>query len=449
MPFTMFQMPYLGNGMTIGLDAIVHVLISHGVAIGVFGIIVLSEYLGFKKGSPGWERLARDMLRFFTIIITGIGAILGVGIWFVTSTLEPRGIASLLRIFFWPWFIEWFAFASEVVVLLIYYYTWDRWIGALKKRHIYLGVSYIVFAVISAFLITGILGFMLTPDGWPWAPNFWQAFFNPTFLPQLLLRLSAAYTLGAVYSMAFLLFTRHEPAFRREALRVLGRIGVVALILAAGSAAWYFSVVPSTFKAFAVFSVLTSRLSQHPEIFWAANAAGAVLLLGLALTAGRGSVALPRVLVIPAILVAIAFTSEFERIREFIRGPYIIPGYMYANQVLLEEKPFFDQGGLLPNSYWYNATATGQSATSQGAYLFGQNCSVCHTIGGVNDIRARVKGRTEDGILAIVGHTHEMVPFMAPFSGSLQERRALASYLFGLANGNIQQTAPSRFMGIQ
>jgi mono/diheme cytochrome c family protein len=453
MPFPPFQVPYLGNGMTIALDAVLHVLISHGFAIGVVSMIVLSEYLGWRRGSAAWEQFARDLLGFALLIILAVGAILGVGIWLVTSALEPRGIASLLRVFFWPWFIEWFAFTGEVIVILIYYFTWSRWTGERKRRHILVGAAYMCFGVMSAVLITGILGFMLTPDGWPWGRDFFSAFFNPTFWPQLLLRLSAAYAMGAIFTTAFLSFTARPAQFRAEALRLFGRITLIASVVAAGMATWYFVAVPSRFKAQAIFSILTSYLSQHPEIFWIANVIGALLLLALGLAAARRSPQLARVLVIPAILCCVGFVSEFERVREFIRGPYIMPGYMYANQVLLSETPIFQQQGMLPSAYWYNATGGSLDPASQGAYLFGQNCAVCHTVGGVNNIVTRVQGRPQDGIFVIIAHTHQMVPFMPPFSGSAQEQQALATYLYQIANPGLASGpspapagAPSRFI---
>ncbi len=448
MQYPNFQVPYLGNGMAIPLDAVLHVLISHGVAIGVFALIVWSEYRGYRKRSEAWNNFAGDLLKVVIIVITSVGAITGVGIWFFIATLEPRGTGALLRIFFWPWFIEWFVFTAEVIVLLVYYFTWDRWTGPRKKRHILLGVGYTLLAIISGFLITGILGFMLTVDEWPWQQSYWLAFFNPSFLPQLLLRLGGAFTLGAILTLAFLLFTDREPEFRREALPLFGGVGLAALVLTAVSSWWYFAVVPSTFKAHALFSVLTSHLSQQPQIFWLVNGAAALFLVGLAGVAIGRRVSLTRVMVIPAIILAVLFFIEFERIREFIRGPYVIPGYMYANEVLLKEGPFFSQHGMLPNNYWYTQATRRPNVANQGAYLFAENCSTCHTIGGINDIVGRVAPRTENGILVLIRHTDEMVPFMPPFSGTPQEQRILASYLFQLARGDIEAQAPSRFVGV-
>jgi len=411
-------------------------------------LVVLSEYLGWRRNAPAWEQLARDLFSFALLVIMAIGAILGAGIWLVTSALEPRGIASLLRVFFWPWFTEWFAFAGEVIVILIYHYTWQRWMGPRKLRHIRLGLAYTIFGLASAVLITGILGFMLTPDGWPAGRSFWAGFFNPTFLPQLLLRLSAAYTLGAVFAMTFVLFRRYEASFKKQAIAVFGRIALGGTLAAMVTAAWYFTMVPERFKSSAVFSVLTSNLSQYPALFWVANTLGLVLLLGLGFAALRGRPALAKVLAVPVVICCVVFVSEFERIREFIRGPYIMPGYMYANQVLLSEQVAFNQTGMLPEAYWYHAASGLPDAQAQGAYLFSQNCAACHTVGGINNIASRVQGRTEDGLYVIIGHTQEMVPFMSPFAGTPQEQRILAQYLYQLGKDPLAAGHPSRFLTV-
>jgi hypothetical protein len=449
MDFPIFQVPYLGNGTTIALNAILHVVISHGVAIGVMAMITISEYIGLKRSSGKWEAFSKDLLKLAVIIITGVGAVTGVGIWFITSALSPRGIGSMLRVFFWPWFIEWVVFTLEVIVILIYYFTWKRWTGEKKRAHIYLGFTYLLLALCSAFLITGILGFMLTPNGWPWSKNFWSAFFNPTFLPQLLLRIAGGFGLGILFSAGFLLFKRREELFRHEALRFFGKGVLISLVGSFIFSWWYFKVVPSSFKTNAIFSVLTSHFSQQPELFWMANLIAGALILLFSLSGLRGRILPSKVLILPVILLSIGFVTEYETAREFIRGPYLMPGYMFANRVLLKENLFFDKNGTIENSYWYNQTVTRPDIIAQGAYLFGQNCSACHTIGGINDIGDRVRGRSEDGFFVILKHTHEMVPFMPPCSGTDNERRILASFLYQLSAGEIEIGAPSRFIRLR
>ncbi len=449
MQFLNYQIPFLGNGMTIGLVAVIHVLFSHGVAIGAFSIIVWSEYRGWKNRWPEWDNFARDLLKVVVFLITVIGAITGVGIWFTIGTLEARGTSSMLRIFFWPWFIEWLVFAAEVIILLAYYFTWNRWQGVKKKRHLYLGIAYVGAALLSAFIITGILGFMLTPDQWPWQQNFWAAFFNSSFIPQLLLRLGGAYILGVIVAMVFVVFSRRDKRFKQAVLAPLGWFMLAMIGLSLISTGWYFAVVPTTFKDFAPFAVLTSNFSHVSILFWSINILGLLALVILAVGAARRQTRAAQLLVIPALILTIGFFTEFERIREFIRGPYVIPGYMYANEVLLKESPYFTRHGLLPNSYWFNATASHPTDIQRGAYLFGQNCSVCHTIGGINDIAQRVEDRTEPGILVIIQHSYQMVPFMPQFSGTPEEQRILAHYLYQLGQGQLPgQAFRSRFIPV-
>ena len=431
--------------MIIGVNAVIHDILSHGIAIGLVAMIAMAEYLGIRRNSAAWERFAGDLLKPTIVVITGIGAITGVGIWVTTSALSPRGISSLLRVFFWPWFIEWIVFTLEVIVILIYYFRRDSWDGERKRYRVYFGSAYVALGLISAFLITGILGFMLTPDGWPWDRSFWSAFFNPSFLPQLAVRLGWALALGAIFATGYLFISKREEEFRKEAARLFGKIVLASAVTTAFSVWWYLFTVPSSFKTHMVFSVMTSHFSQKPELFGIMNAAGATLLILFGIGAMKGSEKMSKILIIPALIVMFAFGGEFERIREFIRGPYIMPGYMYSNQVLLKENPYLSEEGMLKNAYWFNQTETEPTEVQQGAYLFGANCSSCHTIGGINDIRDRVRGRTEGGIAAILGHTHNMVPFMPPFSGLESERLILAKFLYGLSKGSIRAGTPSRY----
>jgi uncharacterized membrane protein len=69
--------PFLGNGMAIGLDAVLHVILGHGFAIGAFSLLVFCEYWGWRKGLPVWNDFAHRYLKFLAIVITAAGAITG------------------------------------------------------------------------------------------------------------------------------------------------------------------------------------------------------------------------------------------------------------------------------------------------------------------------------------------------------------------------------------
>jgi mono/diheme cytochrome c family protein len=441
--FPTYQVPLLGNGMTIGTNAILHVVVSHGVAIGLFGLLLLAmrraETAGGSLGEE-WKGFVRTVLKFTVIVVTTVGAATGAGIWFTTGALAPRAISSLLRVFFWAWFVEWLVFLGEVLILLALYLAWDR----LSRRGRYvLGGAYIALALLSAVIITGILGFMLTPGGWNERPTFFEAFLNPSYPPQLLLRLTLAFGLGAVFASAFAFFRRGTSTFQADAGRLFGGILLICLPLLLIATAWYAAVVPPNALAQVPFAALTAALVRHPWLLGVANAAGLTVLLLAGAAARRGRLAWARRLVVPSAIVLVLGVVQFERVREFVRGPYLMPGYMYVNGVLEAEVPLFAREGLLPHSYWFEAGAE-RSVTAAGAALFGRNCSICHTVGGLNDIRERVAGRSEDGLYVILGRLHDMAEFMPPFAGSEEERRVLAGFLRRLEAGEIALDPRSR-----
>lgn len=453
-----FQVPFVGNGIVIAITAILHVLISHGLAIGLMAMIVLSEFVAERRRSTAWRTFAAELTKFAVVVITGVGAVTGVGIWFVTSVISPRAIASLLRVFFWPWAIEWIVFIVELIILLIYLFTWES-LGAsrdprLRRRHRLLGVSYLAITCVGAALITGILGFMMTPGNWPEDPRLLQAFVNPSFVPQLVFRLLLSIHLGALIAACAVLLQRRDRDLGREAMSLFGWIAGGSFILLLPTVWWYFSRVPYDARDASIAAVLTSRLSQMPIAFWVGNAiaVGAILVACAVLLLRARRVAL--VLTPLALLLAIALTAEFERIREFVRGPYLLPSYMYVNQALMTEIPWRAEHGLLDSHAWrivrgtipVEVLGTQVESDRAAAFLFAQNCSACHTIGGVNDIVARLEGRSQGGIFVILGNTHEMVPFMPPFAGSEDERRLTARFLHRLTRGEVEMASLSRFI---
>lgn len=445
MVFPILHIPGLGDGMTIALDAVLHVLISHGLAIGLVTMLVLFQTLSWLGKGAFWAQISRSLLGPVVVITTSIGAVTGVGIWFITGALAPEGIGSLIHLFFWPWFIEWGAFTSEVALLLIYYYLWDRLHRNRPGLLVALGWGYVAVAVLSAILISGILGFMLTPDGWPWGQSFNQAYFNPTFIPQCFLRVAAGLSLGALFVLGWATWRFKGPGEERgRVLLLAGAVFGGAALVAAGSAFVYFSRVPQTYLTHWKFAVATSELSQQAALLPIANGIAVLCILATALTALFRRPVLCRILCIPTIIFCVGMVMEFERIREFVRGPYLLPGYMYANQIPLaqNEALIAKDGALLPTIRWINDNEEFSPDNRAGQALFAANCGVCHTEGGINDISTRIAGRTLEGVNAIIGITQNLAPFMTPFTGSEQERLLLANYLYTLANQDSRLRQP-------
>ena len=445
--FPFFQVPYLGNGMVIGTNAVIHVLISHGFAIGAFALFIIGEMhfgvLGQRNTAcEGWNTFSRSFLGFLVFTITLIGAVTGAGIWFTTMTLAPRALSHMLRIFFWAWFFEYFTFFGEIVVLFIIYFKWDNYLNYKPRLLKKLGVAYIAFALVSAVSISAILGFMLTPGDWISHHGFWRAVLNPSFLPQLAARLSFSFILGSLIIIAFV-FLRAADSFRREAIGFYGQFLIASILTFLIALLIYYIVIPMAFVSHIRFSVLTSHFSRYPAIFSIGNVILFLILIVCAVFALRKRERGVKMVIIPSLFAIILLVAQFERIREFVRGPYILPGYMYSNDILLEEEPVMRTNGILGSSPWYHSVYP-QDSYGKGAYLFARSCMSCHTLGGINDIRDRFADRTADGIYVIIGHTHEMVPFMPPFSGNEEEQKLMADYLYNVINDRIHVKSLSR-----
>lgn len=444
--FPTFRASYLGAGDVIGTNAIIHLIIAQGVALGFLGLLGLADLYAFRHGgdaTEAWEKLLKRLLTFGTIVTTIAGAVTGAGIWFTIGALAPRATASMLRVFFWPWFVEWLVFVVEVLALLILYFAWDR-LARWRRLRIAFAFAYSGYSVMSAFLITGIISFMLTSGDWPEHPRLLNGFFNPSFWPQLISRLGISGVIGAVLGAIVVRWPGIDVGVRRAIARPFGVVLLLSLAVLIPSLAWYLHVVPDFYTTRSVFAVLTQHLAQSPGVFYAGNLVAALLVLATALAgiARRGRAV--AWLSVPALIVAIGFVAEYERIREFIRGPYLMPGHMYVSEVLLPERFQFGETGMLGRHYWYQRLHSGADLNQAGAQLFDANCAVCHTVGGINDIRTRIAGRPADALDVLLGRTHEIVSFMPPFSGDRVERRITARFLERLGQGRVELAAQSR-----
>ena len=155
-------------------------------------------------------------------------------------------------------------------------------------------------------------------------------------------------------------------------------------------------------------------------------AAVALFAFAPLLVGALGAWGLRRGLGLPARLVSLAVVvvllCQFERVREFVRKPYMIPGYLYANGLRVADKPAYDRDGILAHAKYVRGLPPGQA-------VFKLECAACHQLGGANDPTARLAGVSAAGIDGFIGVLHEAHPFMPPFMGTSAERKALAEFL--------------------
>src|SRR5690606_12073819 len=147
MDFPLFHFDFMGNRMLVAVIAIIHVLINHALAVGLMPLVTLLELNGYLKAKNNfeegrtWDDSARKLLFIAFIVTTTAGALTGVGIWFAASLANPASLGSLIRVFYFAWFIEWIIFVLEVIFIMIYYLTWKKSSESVKskRKHILFG----------------------------------------------------------------------------------------------------------------------------------------------------------------------------------------------------------------------------------------------------------------------------------------------------------------------
>jgi mono/diheme cytochrome c family protein len=441
MDFPLFHLDWLGNRMLIAITAIIHVLINHPLAVGAYPLLTLFEWWGWKHQDRAWDDLTRRILFIVFVITTTLGAMTGVGIWLTTSLVAPFAIGSLLRVFFWAWFTEWLVFVTEVILILAYYLTWTRLTSPAAKRwHIRIGAALSAFSWLTMALIVAILGFMMNSGVWGTERSLLAAVFNPMYVPQLAFRTTFAMTTSGLFVWFCICFSTAKGSdLRHRAIRFSAGWSLAWLPLCAGASLWYWKAVPASMKAQAGIATLTQAFSQWHVAFLQILAASVALIL---LTAAIGywrPAAMPRYALVVPMVMAAWWLGHFERVREFIRKPYVIAGYMYSNGVRVDELPVFQRDGVLPYATYARVrkvTPTNQLAA--GRELFMLTCSRCHTVNGINSVKDKLlvlKGRSpwdKDELKDFLQGMHLTRTYMPPFPGNAAEAEALATYLVSL-----------------
>ncbi len=456
MDFPLFFIDHVGNRLMMAVVAILHVLVNHPFAVGGYPLLVLLERWGHLTKNKDVDDLTHNITFVFFIVTTTIGALTGVGIWLTSALIAPFAIGSLLRVFFVAWAIEWIVFIIELVLILAYYLTWKKWTSGLKKgMHIFLGFLLSMFSWITMAIITAILGFMMNPGRWKdsgivGGVDLAAAVFNPIYLPQLAFRTTYSMVTGGLL-VWFLLsfFTKKDSDLRTETIRRISWWILFWLPFFVSAALWYWNVVPGYMKAnvdIAMFGAAFSR--WHQKLFFV----DAGLIVSVFVTALWASFK-PRKFPAAALIVPFFFglwvLGHFERVREFLRKPYIISGYMYANGIRITELPVLQRDGMLTHAtYVKHHKVTEQNKIEAGGDVFMIACSRCHTSSGMNGLvnkfnRMYGKEWNRDGMGIFIQNMGKSHPYMPPFPGTREEAEALIAFLEDLKEN------PRKVPGVQ
>lgn len=427
MDFPIVEVPLIGGRALIAIVGVVHVLISHGCAVGGSLFLVLLEYKSIRESNERLNDLAYHLARWFFILTTSVGALTGVGIWFTTNMFSPVGIGSLLRVFFWAWFFEWIIFVTEIALVAAYYLLWRR---MSKEKHLKFGIAYAIASLQTMVIIVGILGFQLTSGKWLESNSFWDAFFNPTYVPQLFSRMSLAAILACAFS---LLIAGLMPSFkdvRRDFLRFSGGFLLFTGPIYLFATFAYYQALPESAERFISVALVTLQLTQY------ANWSKIFFLVIVAALTGIGAVLFFKqktygVLAILPLLLMIPATAQFERVREFSRKPYVIDAYLYSNGIRESEVPYISEVGAVRHSTWaWRGLDPENGKNALGHMLFRLECSTCHTYRGINGIfNKRAIVASEEAALRFLDSYQYSHPYMPPFAGTQEEKEALAQFM--------------------
>lgn len=446
MDFPMFHLDWLNDRFLIAIIAILHVFINHGLAVGFIPYITWLEQLGVKNAPANaitdlaWDELIYKKMKVAFIITTTIGAMTGVGIWFSAALVSPSSIGSLIRVFYWAWFTEWLIFVTEVVLILIYFLTWknaNRTISS-KLRHIKFGWFLSVFSWFTMAIIVSILGFMMNPGNWNTNKTLLNGFTNPIYLPQLMFRTPTALLVAGVFGMLLTtLFTAKGTEIRRMAIKYASKWILFWSPFVVAGAVYYWNVMPEAMKENMSTAVGTIEFAQYYNVlkYFIIGTGSVAVLLGLWSLWRPQQVTFAQVIV-PCLLV-FGFLGIFERVREFIRKPYVIGGYMYSNLLREEDYPLYRKDGILKHATYATVTdITEENKIQAGRDVFMLTCSRCHTTNGINSITyvfERMYGfgkpLDEGAMAAYIPNMHNARTYMPPFPGNEKELNALVAYI--------------------
>jgi cytochrome bd-type quinol oxidase subunit 1 len=429
MDFPVFHLDFLGNRMLIAMIAVLHVVINHSLAVGAMPLVAAMEWWGHKKNDERWDRLAYRILTLCFVLTTTVGALTGLGIWLPTSLVNPYAIGSL----------EWLVFVAEVLCIMVYYLTWKR-LADRKRLHIGIGVTLAIFSWVTMAIITAILGFMMDPGSWMSEESFIAGVFNPIYLPQLAFRTPVAMiAAGCLALFLAFFFTRSDKDLRWSVVRWLSLWELAWLPFAAAGSLWYWRVIPAFMRDNVPIAIGTQRFTAWYDQLLTVLAAMVVVVFVVTLFGALLPRRLPRAALLIPFVAVIVLLGSFERVREFVRKPYIIGDYMYANGLRVDDYPLFKEEGVLRHATYTSVReVTEENLIEAGAEVFRLTCTRCHTATGVNAVPDRLGAMygggawDRDTVKYYLLGMHTARPFMPPFPGTEIEAGALADYLIEL-----------------
>ncbi len=415
------------KGMVIGGMGIFHVFVAQ-FAIGGGMLMCYFQWLAQTGRCPAARRFLDSYFKFLVLISFVIGALTGVGMWFTSIQISPRTIGVMLDVFHWLWATEWTFFCLEIVAGYAFY----RYAKRLSDRaRMTLLLLYTFAAWMSLFWINGIISWQLTPGRWVETQSVWDGFFNPSFFPSLLFRTIVAMTIASLVACVVInTMTEIDRPARAELIHKAAHFLVfMALMPALG--VWFLASIPPDSRGWVLGGSAAMTMFMMMAI-------GASLLIGLYAVIGLIGKRLYINGATATLLCALAFvaTAGGEFVREGSRKPYSARQTLFSNAITPEEVAGLRRVGSVTHDPYplRDEAAYVNDQLRLGAKVFRFQCSVCHTVSGVNGLTHLAGSWLTDQKRMNIAKLQHTKPFMPPFSGNAEELEALVQ-LIGWESG--------------
>ncbi|HEX2988327.1 MAG TPA: cytochrome ubiquinol oxidase subunit I [Chloroflexota bacterium] len=170
--------PEVARRFTIGFLFVTHIQFA-AFLIGLFSLAVSFEFFSLlNRGDENLDRLAHGLAKTAAYMYS-TGAVLAFMVMFFATIFWPTFWYTIIRINFWPFFLEAITFALTILYLFPWYFTWHR-LANFRWVHLSLGAALIVSVYFQQSLIDVVAAYMLTSVP---PALFLRVFFNPTVIP--------------------------------------------------------------------------------------------------------------------------------------------------------------------------------------------------------------------------------------------------------------------------